>query len=219
MLGFDAREMWVNSSMMWDDARRNKFLYRPDVVKPLSVDIAVWPSVFEYYTGLKPPYVGFYQDLWEELEHLRHCLMASKDLQGRRYWLIAISVVTEDISTNHMQAWESLLAGTIPGDATVQPSKVPATKPSDVGVEWLFLGYDVADQWSTSALSNCGFLPDEDVYGMRKMWSSRLNDFHLFDSLVEAREFQAFANRQASEHAPFFIYSLYGEKLGKGKGD
>ncbi len=44
LLGFDARELWMDTGLLWDVARRARFLLRPEAPKPLSVDPLVWPA-------------------------------------------------------------------------------------------------------------------------------------------------------------------------------
>jgi len=51
LLGFDAREA-ISPVRDWDAARRELYLLRPEVTRPLSVDALVWPSVFERLTDL-----------------------------------------------------------------------------------------------------------------------------------------------------------------------
>lgn len=49
LLGFDAREMIPPSA--WNGGRRELFLLRPDVERPLSVDTAVWPNFRRDWSG------------------------------------------------------------------------------------------------------------------------------------------------------------------------
>ncbi len=43
LLGFDVREMWFTLEDLWNQQRRQVFLLRDDVTKPLSTDTLVWP--------------------------------------------------------------------------------------------------------------------------------------------------------------------------------
>ena len=47
MIGFDAREWWLDFQREWDDKRKSVFLLNEDIEKPLSVDDTVWPSLFD----------------------------------------------------------------------------------------------------------------------------------------------------------------------------
>lgn len=84
LLGFDARENWMDYPVQWDDARKTSFLLRPDMTKPHSTDIYVWPTVFDRGPGLvffdpdclkagfksvtPPDWTGPNYWLWENLE-------------------------------------------------------------------------------------------------------------------------------------------------------
>ena len=51
LLGFDARRPVATVDGLWTAARREQFLLRGDVSRPLSVDTLVWPSLFDTGTG------------------------------------------------------------------------------------------------------------------------------------------------------------------------
>ena len=54
LLGYDLRENWLTFGEMWDAAERSeRFLWRQDIEKPLSVDSYIWPSVFDLVSGLE----------------------------------------------------------------------------------------------------------------------------------------------------------------------
>ena len=46
ILGYERREQWADLGRLWPSSRRDLYLLRPDVDKPLSVDVMVWPTVF-----------------------------------------------------------------------------------------------------------------------------------------------------------------------------
>jgi hypothetical protein len=46
LIGFDAREAGEYDPR-WDDKRRQRFLLRHEVARPLSLDLDVWPTVFD----------------------------------------------------------------------------------------------------------------------------------------------------------------------------
>ncbi|HEV8105744.1 MAG TPA: hypothetical protein VGP69_18590 [Gaiellaceae bacterium] len=46
LIGFDAREA-VEYLPRWDGERRQRFLLRHDVARPLSVDARVWPTIVD----------------------------------------------------------------------------------------------------------------------------------------------------------------------------
>src|SRR5690242_11063009 len=55
LLGFDAREMWLDPQDDWPPARKKGYLLRDDVAKPLSTDTAVWRTVFDADPSLHRP--------------------------------------------------------------------------------------------------------------------------------------------------------------------
>jgi hypothetical protein len=70
------------------------------------------------------------------------------------------------------------------------------------------LGYDVADRWLLSGLSDCGWAPGE--IRPSGAWSvAQLNEHHLFHEPERAFEYVEAVNLRVPEHAPFFVYSLY----------
>ena len=87
LIGFDVRELSVEPEALWPLERRTVFLLRDDVVRPLSTDPTVWPSLFAtghgrflpgtererlHLTGLPPPaWTGANAGLWEDLARMR----------------------------------------------------------------------------------------------------------------------------------------------------
>jgi hypothetical protein len=93
-------------------------------------------------------------------------------------------------------------------EGTPSPFTTDETTPTQLDESWTLLGYDVADTWLLSGLSNCGYHTDE-VAPLRGTWGPRLNDHHLFGQLDDARAFAALSGRRVSAHAPFFVFALW----------
>src|SRR3990170_299467 len=90
LLGFDARELWLSPDDLWDAQRKETFLLRFDVGKPLSIDTLVWPSLFDTGQGIGlhkaerarlqlagipvPAYIGANAGLWDSLAAARSYL-------------------------------------------------------------------------------------------------------------------------------------------------
>lgn len=195
ILGFDAREMWLNPGEVWADARRDDYLLRLDVVKPLSVDYEVWPSVFGANSCLgRPDWTGGIQDLWENLERLEAYLDNEWE-HPKACWLVAVTLVKEGSEGSGQEQWTD---------------RIDVTEPAICDNSWTFLGYDVGDAYLLSALANLGLSPGmEDVNSLRAEWSPRLNEFHLFSEVEDARKFVRLSNERAKEHAPFFVFGLW----------
>lgn len=192
LLGFDCRQGVTGVAANWDAKRREAFLFRADAPQPLSTDTIVWPAVLNGELRLGTC-VG-HQDLWSDLQCLEACSQAH-DIQGpNRGSLIAVTV---HLSESNKVEWE------------LDKSAVPATTPPVRDEGWSFVGYDVSDKWLLSGLSNCGFIPSDDQEALRRKWSSRLNQYHLFTNLEHATEFRKLSNKRAAEHSPFFVFGIW----------
>jgi hypothetical protein len=77
--------------------------------------------------------------------------------------------------------------------------------PSSIGEDWLLLGYDVCDQFNTSAVSNCAPTDPNLIGGY---WRLALNQHHLFARATDADAFRKSSERRIPEHAPFVVMAL-----------
>jgi hypothetical protein len=201
LLGFDARERFLEPGSLWPPERRAAFLLREDVRKPLSVDTSVWPSLFgeglsdveRVGRGLEalraPGWRGPNQELWDSLSRMQSALGL---LPSEAYWTVAVSWVS-------VEGFSESRAGNGPYREKMEPEAV--------STDWTLLGFDVADAGFISGLSNCGYTPEE-VAGLRATWASALNAHHLFDDLEKALAFRELTEARVPEHAPFFVYAL-----------
>lgn len=204
LLGYDARV----EPPEWNEGRRRRFLFRPDVPQPVSIDEDVWPSVFGLRSDLRPPYTGPYCHLWEDLGHLEEVVGAAGDV-ARNTRIVAFGVFTSACTPGERTALDDQIRGVYPDGRPGESLEVIAD-PSSVQEGWSFLGYDVADLWGLSGLMNAGFLPGrEDVDALRAEWGPRLNELHLFEDLADAARFKDFSNLRVSEHAPFFVDGIW----------
>ncbi len=197
IIGYDAREYWVPVEQSWSEERKQGFLYRLDVLKPLSVDTLVWPTIFES-EGRPEPWgrIGF-QNCWADLLDLRHAATLAFQEKSMRAWrTVAITLLLDPYNQDEQELWSS---------------RLPPVNPEQRGTDWVFLGYDVADQWMLSGLSNCGFRAGlDDVTALRAEWGPKLNEFHLFPDIDAAFLFKRFSDeRLPDDHAPFFVFGLW----------
>ena len=130
IVGFDAREMWLDPAASWTEKRRAGFLFRPDVPKPLSTDTMVWPSVFELNDNARPADCFGHQDVCDTLAGVQAHLVS---VQPGRCYVIAITVFTSSPSEAH--EWDELASTT-----------TPATRERS----WTVRGFEVSDQWLLS---------------------------------------------------------------------
>jgi hypothetical protein len=193
VIGYSDREYWQAFDESWPEERRLSFLYRLDILKPLSVDERVWPTIFASECRPEPFEKFGFQNGWSFLDDLT-------------------LAVTTEFQQKKMRAWRTIaITLIVDSDGTEWSSPIPEPEPKFMEEQWQFLGYDVCDQFALSGLMNCGFLPQtEDVTQLRRMWSPRLNQFHLFDELDDACEFKQFSDlRMKNDHAPFFVHGLW----------
>lgn len=195
LIGFDAREMGIQPDAAWNQERRSIYLISPDVDKPLSTDVLVWPPVLDMER-----YLNLYQDawieflnLWSNLSELKKCLRSAQEPAKKPFWIIAVTLLSGVLSENEKATWAPML---------------PSTVPSGCKENWPLLGYDISDMGLLSGLSNCGYDEDQ-ILSLRDRWGPHLNTFHLFTDLYQANEFKLMTNNRVTEHAPFFLYGLY----------
>lgn len=175
LLGFDARELWLDVGSQWDASRRALYLLREDVKKPLSVDAWVWPSLFgdglpgsererlSLRDARLPDWKGPNAPLWDELARMRSGLGSLGAASAEPHALIAVSWL-----------WDGRPAeGSWLGGPYREPT-VPAAREEG----WRFLGFDVADGGFISGLSNCGYT-DAEAASLRSQWAGLLNEHHL----------------------------------------
>lgn len=197
-MGYDARDDGGDFAEHWAEERRNNFLYRMDVRKVLSVDTTVWPSIFR---DLREPLPAHREslalgELWAKEGELRKAVsLRAEGGPVHAFRTIMVTLAWDGAETRHPAS-----------DALVDWVEAPRQ-----GGDWQFAGFDVADAYLLSALTNCGFLPGQDnAEAMRLEWAPHLNEFHLFSELSAASAFRHFSDvRLASDHAPTFVYGIH----------
>lgn len=201
-MGYDARDYSNDFGEHWPEERRRDFLYRTDVRRVLSVDTAVWPSIFTDLREPLPEHLGSLApgELWAGERALRRAVQR-KAQRGPvpAFRTIRVTLAWDGAETRHPAS--GALANVVEA-----PSQ---------GGDWQFVGFDVADAYLLSALTNCGFLPGKDnAEAMRREWAPHLNPYHLFSELSAASAFRRFSDvRLAGDHAPTFVYGIHVLKL------
>ncbi len=196
LLGFDAREMWLDPQEYWPNSRKKMYLLRYDVVRPLSTDTVVWRTVFDADTSLhRPEWTGPIQSLWDDLATLQEYLDTAWSDRTLPYWIIAVTLQEDARESEDLQEWYARASNIIPA------LRDPA---------WVFLGYDVSDQWLLSGLSNCGYGTNaSNIQILRDTYASDLNEHHLFASIKPAVDFMHFSDERVRAHAPFFVFGIW----------
>jgi hypothetical protein len=192
LIGFDAREMWQEYHIAWPQERKDRYLLRQDIKKPLSTDTMVWPSVFDEVGELASPY-NWRGSLWDDLGNMIDFMKARPITTHLTFWTIGITLVSGEFDAGQEEM----------GYPTLPALDLPAGSE-----DWTLLGYDVSDHSLLSGLSNCGYL-EEEKRRFEKQWGEHLNHYHLFTEVEPAVEFREVSDRRVPEHAPFFVYGLY----------
>ncbi|HWB86858.1 MAG TPA: hypothetical protein VG675_22120 [Bryobacteraceae bacterium] len=188
VLGFDARVPVTQQLSVWTDQRRSDFLIRPEVPSPISVDRDVWPVVSAN------PDEGYPLFLWGSLREILGTLPGAATRASGAPVIVEIAVVATDEES--LQYWEPMMF-----DFVDTPKDLGSTLASE------YLGYDVADRFLISGLSNCK-LSEQEMATLRKDWSGALNNWGLFNDVQEAKAFRLLCNHLVPEHAPFEAYRL-----------
>ncbi len=192
LLGFDIREMWSQMDATWPESRKASYLLRADVTKVLSVDPLVWSRVVpDVEKNVRAPSQWRDLGLWDNLQHLQEYLQQHAKAMQRPYQVIGITLLRNRLPMPEQEMWRSLAP------------TVPASLPK----EWVFLGYDVADEGFISGLSDCGYEAGE--LHLKTGWEVALNEWHLFTQSKLAIKFQRMTDQRVPEHAPFCLYGLY----------
>jgi hypothetical protein len=168
LLGFDAREMWLDVAEYWPEERKRTFLLRQDIVKPLSTDIFVWRSVFDVEQTLnRPQWTGPIQELWEDLATLQAYLDTAWGERTLPSWIIAVTLQEDGCESEDLLEWyvrvskgiDETVPGVLPlsGDLLEWYARASMIIPALRDPAWALLGYDVSDKWLWSGLSNCGY--------------------------------------------------------------
>ena len=194
LLGFDAREMWLDVAEYWPEERKRTFLLRQDIVRPLSTDEYVWRSVFDVDISLQyPQWTGPIQNLWDNLDTLQEYLDTTWSERTLPYWLMAVTLQEEVCERENLLEWHDRVSNLI-------------TTPRDSA--WALLGYDVSDKWLTSGLNNCS-TNESEMQILRDTYASVLNEYHLFDALKPAVDYVHVSDERVRAHAPFFVFGIW----------
>jgi hypothetical protein len=206
LIGFDIRRRAEDYlQVRWAHETRALYLLNTEIEWPLSVDDSVWPTVFRYRhdiselypartTAVDPGYEVC--GLWSDL-----LLMRQMYEKFRLSSSSGIEVAIELIAGPELSSDQF-------GSPLLDKSVVPVVAPSKVPSGSSLLGYDVADCWLYSGLSNCGYSAEE-AGGLRLEWSNKLNDHGLFGDIDDAARFRVVSDERVPEHAPFWVYGLY----------
>ena len=201
------RDEYVHA--MWDRAVRERFLLRPTIDWPLSVDPLVWPSIF-FSKIFRDATKGHYGQIevdpgiddgryWRDLLQMKDYYRSHR-LRKATGVPIAVSIFSDQPLQGDVLRFQT-------GNGVESVLPLGSTRPSEIPPDSEFLGYDIADASGLSGLCNCAYDATEQRI-LRPQWGPRLNSFGLLRTLRDAQEFSHLCNTRAREHAPFFIFGI-----------
>lgn len=193
LLGFAARDSEVFIAKDGASPIDAQYLIRPDIQCPLSVDTAVWQSVFDKHKRfVQQPEMDYVRDVWANYTDLEQAAASTFEDRCPPLWFVAFASVWNDAH---------------PSLGLQQTLQI---RPETIGTNWIFLGYDVADEGLTSGLTNCvSLIRPHDFAAERLAFMNQINTFHLFHEYEHAAEYKSFADRWFESHAPFFVIGIW----------
>jgi hypothetical protein len=193
IVGFDLRKRAFPEALN-SSAYRDQYLYRLDIIAPYTVDTAIWPSLLQKT-----------ENLWAW--HISRSEFELADNAGELYERFGDGLKSGELLVLAITA--------VLGHGFALPGELPGITGTEAGAcpSWEFFGFDVADRFFLSAVSNAGFSEHKlEKSTLRGSWGAMLNQRHLFSDREAAREFKSFADRVTPEHAPFFVFGLWEAK-------
>lgn len=191
LLGFDARRPPYGMK----EPNSHWCPLRSDVVIVATVDDEVWPSAcFSELSIKERPWFGYVQFLWRDLNELKHYITNELAHGLEHWWIIAVTLLTDTCKEDEKSLWHNT---------------VPSTCPAALSPAWSFLGYDVADRFLFSALTNSVHCTHDDYEEIRVAFSQGINSNHLFGNVDLAIRFRDIADHRSPEHKPFFVFGVW----------
>lgn len=217
IVGFDARRIILKENEKWTDERKRLYLIEEKSTRVFSVDENVWPTFVKHRLDqfildmppekrekmfpnldvdqsepLAPEWIGFNAPFWENLHDLKRYLDLVNPTE--EIWVTAATIfLTEEMMPTRKD----------------YPPYIEPTNPPNLDSPWIMLGYDIADPFRCSGLSNCGYRDCDFKQYSREYWAKKLNENHLFSEFDSALAFSKFSDKRIPEHAPFYVYGLY----------
>jgi len=205
VLGLDLREDRGTPPSDWDAERRDQFLLRTDVARPLSLDPSVWPSASPEWLDAM---LSASSDLAVGYGSLRiqavRALLAREEFADHPGTLVAVGV-----------------RAVFPTEAMVlsRQRQMPAARLESLEASpsgWVSLGWDVGDAGDLSGLMNYGFHGANPNGGA--VWDDRaavapflaaLNEHHLFRTEDDAQRFLAWRAAASPESPVWRVVHLW----------
>lgn len=180
----------LNEDFEWTQDRRLIFLIDPLTKLPKSVDSNVWEESYDYLKKISEQEMMDNWTKWRSKDRLIELTEYSTTDENRV--LVASYLHFFDYVPTEVWAMEY--------------------RSEPVDNDLIFLGYDVANGGTLSGLSNCGFT-DAALEYCRENYSQHLNQHGLFEDFGIANDFLGYTNQRTPADSPFYVYSLYTDKI------
>jgi hypothetical protein len=210
LLGYDVRLDRSVYAKAWTSERR-EYLANTDTERPLSVDWQVWPSYFVERNRLPPERGGKHLEPYLIERAIEVDLPEDKiRFHGLRLWA-SLGDMLECYAERKYDAATGVVIAVWLEHATSAPHAHfevvldPDVSPHALGKNWALLGYDVADQWLSTALTNRW----ADREALRVSIGAKLNPHGLFGARQDALEFRQTSDELFQDGRPFSVYGLY----------
>lgn len=214
IVGYDARELWLDIDSQWTDEKKQLYLLRHDVKKPLSVDNYIWYSVFSEKSTPRIwqniPRKSTYQTVDWEQTFAENQMVALPDIyRPRRVWTSLDSLI-QHLNSNWKDDWKPCAIIAIEEVFIEDEDECESViiDPNAIDNNWKILGYDVADYELYTGLSDPA-IDSKLSNQIRREWINKLNEYHLFLEPEIAFDYINFANIRNPTHRPFTVYGLY----------
>lgn len=192
LLGFQIR-VAPEQLPPWQLNRRSTYLLQESVLTPLSVDTAVWPIDDD-----ETVHSALFADGDRTVNGLNVRDLCVPAMLGPRNPCRPAVLIAITVADEHAMRLRAQHAITIPGPVL-----------GDLGrEEWSRIGFDIADGWMTSALSNCGFSASSKTE-LQHRFNRCVNAVGLFDDASVADEFRALSDARIPEHSPFYTFGIW----------
>jgi hypothetical protein len=172
---------------------------------PISLDTSIWEDVLSS-SQHTPQWRGANGNLWSNLEDLIRSARAETKARSCSAWVVGVTVVNDDGWQKYSElkkesgSVRALLALHNVGALYLDEAE-PRTLPQSARL----LGYDVADTFQYSAVTNMGLT----AAVTSPYVISQLNEHLLFDTPEAPATFREYADEHVGPHAPFLVYGLY----------
>ena len=180
----------LNEDFEWTQKRRLRFLIKPTIKLPKSVDSNVWQESYDYFENISEQEM---MDNWTKWRHKDRLV----ELTGYN-----IREGNRVLTASYLHFFDYV------------PTEVWAMeyRSEPVDENLIFLGYDVANGGTLSGLSNCGYT-DVALKYCRENYLQHLNQHGLFEDFGVALDFLSYTNQRTPADSPFYVYSLYTDKF------